>query len=216
MNRPHRSTCVCLWLLFVGALAQGGCAAKTERSFDPLEEARHRLVEAPGDASVHLELSELFLAQRDYLRARQYLSLAERGFSGGSAQNVDREQIFRVAILIAVRSQQYTEAIRRCTQRLEQGEDARVRGLLATLLETTGDEAGAARQLRLLALLHPDEPHRLLDLARFYERSAHPARMQLARELYQRYLSQAPKGAEAAQVRAALSIDQLEQTAARN
>ncbi len=193
-----------------------GCASLSKNQSDPQAEARQRLAEAPADTETHIALSEFFLQQRDYLRARQYLSLAERGIGGVAPAPLDAERVFRLAILIAVRSQQYSDAILRCKQRLEHVQDPHVRVLLARLLETTGDEAGAAQQLRLLTQLYPNEPERLLELARFYEHSTLLDRRRLSRELFRRYLEVAPQGAEATQVKAALILDQLEQKAARN
>lgn len=198
-------------LLFAAAIEQGGCAARSVGPADPLTEARHRLVENPADPRTQLLLSELYLQQRDYLRARQYLQLAERGLQLERPPELALDRVFRLAITIAVRSQQYSEAIRRCHSRLEQREEASVRALLASLLEATGDEPGAEKNLRLLIEQEPSEPQRLVELARFYERSRIVDRRRLSRELYERYLERAPAGTEAPQARAALVLDDLEQ-----
>lgn len=204
-----------LFLTFalLASLAPCGCAPRTIAPADPLTEARQRLAESPASVHTQLELSELYLQQRDYLRARQYLQVAERELVRQPAREIDLDGLSRLAIMIAVRSQQYSEAIRRCLQRLERTEDAQTRSLLASLLEATGDEWGAERNLRLLALQYPEQPGRLVSLARFYERSTFPERRRLSRELYQRYLDAAPGGDEAAQVRAALTLDRFEQRA---
>lgn len=197
--------------LLVAAALAAGCAQKEPRDADPLSAAQRRLLSAPGDLDTHLELSAAFLRQGDYMRARQYLSVAQHGLAVQPGARADSERLFRLAIVIAVRSQQYAEAIRRCTQRLEEGEDAAVRGLLALLLEAVGDEEGAVRQLRLQIALHPQEPQRLVELAQLYERSPQLERRRLAHELYRRYLEVAPSGPQAALARAALALDQLEQ-----
>jgi len=197
-------------LLAIAAVALGGCATSAVRAPDPLDEAQRRLLRNPSDVGTQVELSELFLQQRDYLRARQYLSLAEQGMAGRATPGLDSGRVFRLAIVIAVRSQQYSEAVRYCTQKLEEAEDSDIRSLLATLLETAGEPEEAARQLQLLLVLHADQPRRLIDLARFYERSTHLERRRLSRELYQRYLEAAPQGADSARVRAALTLDQIE------
>lgn len=216
MNKLNQAA-ACALLTVTAALSQG-CAARPVAAPDPLSEARQRLVQQPADPRTQLELSELYLQQRDYLRARQYLQVAERSLQVQPAPGprIDPEQIFRLGITIAVRSQQYSEAIRRCLERLEQNEDAATRALLATLFEATGDERGAERNLRLLTKQHPDEPHRLMELARFYERSSISERHRLSRDLYRRYLTSAPTGDEAPQARAALALDDLEQRASRD
>lgn len=230
MIRPERPRAVVLALALALA-GLGGCAASPAVAPDGLPDALHgalrHLISNPDDVKAQLDLSEMFLRQRDYLRARQYLALAERsqaerappGRGTGpeleSEPEIESERMFRLAIVIAVRSQQYQTAVHYCTQRLEKAENAAVRGLLAAVLEAAGDEAGAARQLRLLCALHPDEPRRLYDLARFYERSTHLDRRRLARELYRRYLDTAPAGPDADLARTALSLDQLEQRAAK-
>jgi tetratricopeptide (TPR) repeat protein len=188
------------------ALCSGGCATTTPPPpADPLLAARQRLVADPGDVRTLLDLAELYMHSGDYLRARQYLTLAERLGARALPAGVDGNRVFRLGILIAVQGHQYTDAIRRCQQHLGRAaEDAKVRGLLASLLEATGDELGAERQWRMLILLHPEEGHYLLELARFYGRTSRADRQLLARRLYARYLEVAPQGNEAAQARAAI------------
>lgn len=206
-------------LMITALLAASGCATVPKPAPDPLTAARERLLQSPGDAKTLIELSELYFLSRDYLRARQYLSLAEqvtaRGLPPGDSavHGVDVEKMFQLGLLIAVRSEQYSIAIQRCQQRLERRPaDARVRSLLAGLLESIGDELAAEKQLRLLLLLHPDEAVYLVDLARFYERSSRADKKQQAHRLYHRYLDAAPQGALAPQVRAALLAQQIEET----
>src|SRR4051812_43115030 len=106
-------------LTAIAAVGLCGCAKSAVREPDPLYEAQRRLLGNPSDVRTQVQLSELFLQQRDYLRARQYLSLAEQGMAARATPGLDGERVFRLAIVIAVRSQQYSEAARYCTQQLE-------------------------------------------------------------------------------------------------
>lgn len=194
------------------ALLVGGCAGVQRAPVDaPLELAKQHLLDAPHDVRNHLELAALYMARHDYLRAQQYLSLVETAAGAWSALGIDPERVFRMGILIAVRSQQYGDAVRRSRQRLELGEERGVRELLAALLEAQGEDQEAEAQRRLLVLQYPAEPQLLLDLARFYERSARADRQLYARELYERYLSMQPEGPEATAVRMALRTAELKE-----
>lgn len=197
----------CLVLLLVS-----GCATLPQGTVDaPLELAKQRLLDAPQDVRNHLELATLYMARHDYLRAQQYISLVENAAGAWSALGIEPEHVFRLGILIAVRSQQYSEAVRRSRQRLELSEERRVRELLAALLEALGDEKEAESQRRLLMLQYPAEPQYLVELARFYERGGRPDRSRRARELYERYLSLQPEGPEATAVRMALRTAALQE-----
>lgn len=203
-------------LLLSSLLCASGCVSAPQPAPDPLTAARERLLQAPGDARTLVELAELYFLSRDYLRARQYLSLAEqvsaRAPAAGPGAAVDREKVFQLGLLIAVHGEQYSVAIKRCQERLEQRPaDSRVRSLLASLLEALGDELAAEKQLRLLLLLHPDQAAFLVDLARFYERGARADKKEQAHRLYHRYLDVAPQGALAPQVRAALLAQQVDE-----
>ena len=201
-----------LRLAMVFVLLLGGCAGVQPVPVDmPLELAKQRLLDAPHDVRNHLELATLYMARHDYLRAQQYISLVENAAGAWSALHIEPEHVFRLGILIAVRSQQYSEAVRRSRQRLELGEERGVRQLLAALLEALGDEKEAEAQRRLLVLQYPAEPQHLIELARFYERSVRPDRTQRARQLYERYLSLRPEGTEATAVRMALRTAELQE-----
>lgn len=208
------------WLSMVilsGALlAEGGCATKPPVIVDPmLTTARQALVKNPGDLRPQLALAELYFQRHDYLRATQYLSLVEGQSARYRSEGIDAERVFQLGVLIAVHGQHYSQAIRRCQARLEQVmEDSRTRSLLASLLEAIGDELAAERQWRLMVALQPKEPGHLLSLARFYLRTERIDRNQLAQRLYSRYLELEPEGPEAARVKAALRIQQLDETLA--
>jgi tetratricopeptide (TPR) repeat protein len=172
------------------------CARAPQRPPD-LEAAYRRLEAQPQQGEGYLELARLYLLREDYLRARQYLALAE----ARPVKDKDRQALSQLALVIAVRSGQYDEAIRLCRQRLEQKEEPEVRRLLAALLEGVSRFPESERERQLLVAALPHDPHPLIELARFYERWSRPER---AVALYQRYLQAAPQGAEADRARAAL------------
>lgn len=211
MNRGRWAKVVVL----VGALmVQAGCASKPAVVVDPaLAAARQRLVKNPGEPAPQLELAELYLKRHDYLRASQYLNLVEEQAPARQrAAGIGEERLFHLGVLIAVGSQHYSQAIRRCQARLEQViGDAATRRLLASLLEGVGDEAGAERQWRLLVALQPAEAQHLLELGRFYLRTDRVDRSQLAQRQFARYLELAPDGPEASRVKTALRIQQLDE-----
>ena len=124
---------------------------------------------------------------------------------------IDANKVSRLSIAVAVRSQQYSEAIRRCRQRLEIEDEPEVRELYAALLEALGEEGEAERQRQLAIRHHPDNAWLLVELARFYERTSRPDKSQRARALYERYLVLNPEGEGALRVRKALRAAQLEE-----
>jgi tetratricopeptide (TPR) repeat protein len=197
-------------MLLCGSLV--GCAGQMQTWADePLEAAKQQLLDAPHDVRTYLRLAELYAQRRDYLRAQQYVSLVESAAGSWSAIGIDAEKVFRLSISVAVRSQQYAEAVRRCKQRLEIEDEPEVRELYAALLEALGDEAEAERQRRLLILQHPEDPRLLIEAARFYERTSRADKRQRARALYDRYLTIRPDGEGAAKVRQALRSAQLQE-----
>lgn len=212
MKTPLRIT---LSILLCASLS--GCAASPKVwTEDPLEQAKQRLLDSPQDPRSHLRLAELYMQRHDYLRAQQYLSLVDNAAGAWSAVGIEAEEVFRLAITAAVRSQQFGDAVRRCRQRLELGEESGVRELLAALLEALGEEREAERQRRLLILHHPGEPRHLVELARFYERGSRADRGRRARELYEQYVALRPEGPEAGRIRQALRAAQLEEELARS
>lgn len=194
-----------------------GCASSTRLwTEDPLEQAKQRLLDNPRDVRNHLALAELYAQRHDYLRAQQYLSLVDNGAGAWSALGIDPDKIFRLAVTVAVRSQQYSDAVRRCRQRLELGEDRGVRELYATLLEALGEESAAERQHRLLILNHPEDARQLVEIARFLERGSRADKLRRAREYYERYLALRPEGPEAPAVRQALRTVAFEEDLAEH
>lgn len=192
-------------LLFLCTLAGPGCAARPERPTE-LAAALRRVEKNPADGEAYLELSRYYFRQRDYLRARQYLSVAERH------PQKDPEALFRLGVLVTVRAGQYDDALVRCERYLERKEDPYVRILLATILESAGDVHGAEVQRQLVLADRPGDLHQLMELGRFYQRTGRPAS---AGEIYRRYLSTAPQGDEAPQARAALRAHELSESLPR-
>lgn len=206
------SSCIrALWALVL-CVAFTGCASRMHTWADePLEQAKQRLLDAPQDIRNHLHLAEMYAQRQDYLRAQQYLSLVETAAGSWSAVGIDADKVSRMSIAIAVRSQQYSEAIRRCRQRLEIEDEPEVRELYAALLEALGEEKEAERQRQLSIRHHPEDARLLVGLARFYERTSRPDKSLRARTLYERYLVLSPEGPDATKVRKALRAAQLEE-----
>lgn len=181
-------------------LCQWGCATVPKRPPD-LEAGFARMQAAPEQAEGYLMLSRAYLKRGDLLRARQYLTLAER-----HASEAERESgaIFQLGVVIAVRSGQHEEAITRCRDALAAREDLRVRRLLAALLEGHGRLEEAEAQWRRLLADRPEDLHLLIEAARFYTRAGRPDSEARAAALYGRYLKEAPQGPDAERARAAL------------
>lgn len=190
-------------LLVVVVLVAAGCHGAPKPKPDPVAQALQRLVETPRSGPVYLELVKLSLDRQDYLRAAQYLTLAEQS----PLAQQQPEVLFRLGLTIAVRSQNFSSAIRRCQEQLQRHESLPTRRLLAALFEVRGDLRQAERQHLLILQLHPSAIAQLAEAARFYERSDLPERLLRARTFYERYLAVQPEGADSAQVRAALLIN---------
>src|SRR5262245_21885914 len=132
-------------------LLLSGCLTKPATTPSVVDQAFARMQQDPGNATPLLELVQGFLAERDYLRARQYLGLLE---NHPSAEK-HRDEIFRLSVLIAVRAKQYRDAISRCEQRLRDREELAVRVLLASLWEALIDMRAAERERQLILIQHP-------------------------------------------------------------
>lgn len=187
----------------VVALLGVGCHSNAVIKSDPVAQARQRLAASPHDPDVYLDLVKLSIGNEDYLRAAQYLSLAERA----DVSPERAEELFRLGLRIAVKSKNYGDAIQRCQERLRQKEDLSLRRLLAALFEAHGDMREAERQHQLILQIHPSAVEHMVQVARFYERSTMPDKLAQARALYESYLAKAPQGSEAPQVRTALQIN---------
>ena len=215
---PHR-----LLTLFLSCAGIVGCAASApQRAPTQLELLNSRLVQNPRDVQLNMELSEYHLQAQDYLRAQQYFNAAEqhlnrqRPDAAGRIASADlRGDLMMLGIRIAVRSQQYYEAVRRCQLLLDRREDVNIRHMMALMYEAIGDEFAAARQHRLLVALHSDVPAQHLAAAHFYERSRLPDRERLAAEHYSRYLSVRPDGPDADAARVALAAARLDRADAK-
>lgn len=207
MNAPQirKRTSRAVWARSCGALlclavSIGGCAVIRPLVPTPAEQAFQRMAQEPANLSPLLDLVRHYIEQRDYLRARQYLTLCEHHTSARMAA----AEIFRLNVSISVRSQNYGEAIDRCEQYLRENNDLPVRVLLATLLEVTGNRPAAERQRQLVLVHFPGATEQVVELARFFERAHNPDAAKRARRAYQQYLRQQPGGPHAEQARAAL------------
>ena len=113
----------------ISVLPAAGCAGARVASRHPpeLEAAYQRMEREPNSSEPYLEIARHYFRRGDYLRARQYLTLAE----GHPIK--DRDGAFRLSVLIFVRAGQYDEAVARCRRQLEAREDPHVRLLLASI-----------------------------------------------------------------------------------
>lgn len=189
---PRLLVCSLMWL--------AACVTRPPEQPSHVEQALARLVQNPQDPRPLLELAQSFAREGDMLRARQYLRVAGR--HPNSAQY--RDDIFRQSLLVAVRSNQYREAIDLGEQRLAEQEDRPVRVLLANLHEALGELRAAERERQLVLLHNPRATESWIDLARFYERSALPQARDKARRAYSQCLRLSPTGHIAERARAAL------------
>ncbi len=187
-------------LLTVAVGWAAGCATRPQTPAGVVEQTFQKLKQDPNNLRPLIELAQVFISERDFLRARQYLAIAEQHPSGEQY----RDELFKLAMVIAVRSQQYRDAIARCEQRLRDKEELGVRVLLANLWEALPDLRAAERERQLVLIHHPEAHEQWVELARFYERSFLPSARDLAKRSYERYLKLAPDGKVAAQARAAL------------
>lgn len=177
-----------------------GCTRQQLHTPSPLELVLKRMEGAPGDVTPLLDLVAQYMAEGDYLRARQYIAIADKHVGARAAT----ARIFQLAVSVAVRSQNFNDAIDRCEAYLSEHRDLNARRLLATLFEATGSPIAAERQRKLILLYHPEASDQLVELARFYERSQLPDALQRAQSSYRRYLAESPNGLLSDQVRAAL------------
>lgn len=188
-------------------LLASGCRAELAGSVsDPFDLARERLAKTPHDAELHLTLARIAMIRGDWLRAAQYHALVEHGPLAAKRP----EEVFRLGLEIAIRSRSWSEAIRRCQDRLQQAEDLNTRSMLALLHEAAGEPRAAERQHQLIVRLHPDAVAPLIDAARFYERAEIPGHLEQALSFYQRFLARAEEGPDAAAARAALEINRYD------
>jgi tetratricopeptide (TPR) repeat protein len=194
----------------LAALPAAGCAGAAQSQRPPeLEAAYQRMEREPNRSEPYLELARIYFRRGDYLRARQYLTLAE----GHPIK--DQDGAFRLAVMISVRAGQFDEAIGRCRRQLEAREDAHVRLLLASIFEATGRWSDAELERKLVLSAWPDDPHQIIEMARFYQRSTRPDSAERAAELYRRYLASMPAGPDAPQARAALQAISFNESASR-
>lgn len=211
-----RLRAACLGCSLSLGLSLGGCALSPHGSLppSPYQQLQNQLDRDPKNPRILLALAEAYMREGDSLRAQQYQRVAERIVLNGPqpdglswpAQLVDYTQ--RLGLRIAVRDQQYSEAIRRCRMLLEESESVEMRQLLAVLLEALGEETAAERERQLLLSLYPGEPRFLFELGRMCRRSQDPARHARGKDYFERYLVAAPDGPQASSARAILAAYQ--------
>lgn len=210
MRRRLGTGRLALLCVLAAGLGAGGCATPKAAQHPPeLEGAYRRMEREPDRGEPYLEIARHYLHRSDYLRARQYLALGEQ------RPVKDRDGAFRLGVLISVRAGQYDEAVARCRRQLEAQEDPHVRLLLASIYEGTGKWTEAELERRLVLAAWPDDPHQIIEMARFYQRSSRPDGTERAAELYRRYLEAAPAGPDAPQARAALQAISFNESASR-
>lgn len=185
--------------LFTSLLLLAGCAApqreqagepKPVKDVSPLEQ---QFAAHPDDAKVNLELGDRAFAVGDWLRAEQYYQRAE-------ALGTPQAQVVSRLIKVLVMARRYDEALERCKRRLSKTpEDRATRLVQAAILEALERPREAEHELNVLVHTKPDDPNPYLALGKLYRDSYNDAVR--AREMFEKYLSLAPKGEESDAVR---------------
>ena len=182
-----------------------GCAAPQREVSEPkpvtdVSPLERQFAAHPEDAKVNLELGDRAAAVGDWLRGEQYYQRAE-------ALGTPEAQVVPRLVKVLVMARRYDEALERCKRRLAKTpEDRATRLVQAAILEALERPREAERELNVLVHTKPDDPNPYLALGKLYRDSYNDAAR--AREMFQKYLSLAPKGEEADAVRY-----QLEETA---
>lgn len=199
-------------VLLIGGTLAAGCTPPRPLRLSALDELHLRFAKNPDDIDAQLALAQAYADQQSFLKARQYLQITDRALalraprSENQTEASQRERAFRLALRVAVRAQQFDDAIRRCEKRLTEHEDLPLRHVLSTLYESTGDEEHAERQRRFAVFLHPKEPGPLADLGFFYLEHSHRSdRTERARAALESSLALAPDGPDSEKIRIALA-----------
>jgi tetratricopeptide (TPR) repeat protein len=174
--------------LLVGCAAPQKPAAEPKMAKDvtPLEK---QFAEKPDDPKVNLELGDRAQAGGDWLRAEQYYARAE-------ALGLPEAEIVPRILKVLVLGRRYDEALERCHRRLQKApEDRATRLVEAAILEALERPHEAERELNVLVRTKPEDPNPYLALGKLYRDSYNDAPR--AREMFEKYLTLHPKGADA-------------------
>lgn len=199
-------------MLLCGLLSQG-CAAAPHAPLTAIDELHRRLEQDASNVQLYLELSDHYLQNQEYLRAKQYLVLGERVFRMTQTPQQNRsaieQRLFRLGVTVAIHSQQYSDAISRCESQLRKRDDQPTRELLAALYIAIGDNKAGELHRRILVEQSPSEKRYILALAKFYDSSEDPDKRARAPELFERYLQLESDVDSASAVRAHLLARKL-------
>ena len=165
-------------------------APRPPKDVSPLEA---RLGRNPDDLAVNLALGDGAVAVGDYLRAEQYFRRAE-------ALGATPAEIVPRIVKSLVLARRYDEALERCRARLEaEPQDRPTRMVEAAILEALDRPKEAEHELDVLVRTRPRDPHPYLALGKLYRDSYHDGAR--AKQMFEKFLSLAPKGHEADAIR---------------
>jgi tetratricopeptide (TPR) repeat protein len=160
------------------------------KDVSPLE---RQLGDNPDDMQVNLSLGDHATAVGDYLRAEQYFRRAQ-------ALGAPPRQIVPRILRALVLARRYDEALELCRHRLAaEPQDRPTRLVEAAILEALDRPKDAERELDVLVKTRPEDPHPYLALGKLYRDSYHDGAR--AKQMFEKFLSLAPKGHEADAVR---------------
>ena len=199
------SCCVCTFLLCICTILMCTCttaprpaayAPQPPKDVSPLE---RKLGDNPDDMPVNLTLGDRAAAVGDYLRAEQYYRRAQ-ALGAKPAEIVPR--ILKALVL----ARRYDEALALCRDRLEaEPQDRPTRLVAAAILEALERPVEAERELDVLVKTRPEDPHPYLALGKLYRDSYHDRTR--AKQMFEKFLSLAPKSSEADAIRYELEED---------
>ena len=171
-------------------------APKPPKDVSPLE---RKLGDNPDDLQVNLTLGDRASAGGDYLRAEQYFRRAQ-------ALGAKPGEIVPRILKALVMASRYDEALALCRDRLEaEPQDRATRLVEAAILEALERPKEAEHELGVLVKTRPEDPHPYLALGKLYRDSYHDGAR--AKEMFEKFLSLAPKGHEADAIRYQLEED---------
>jgi tetratricopeptide (TPR) repeat protein len=156
----------------------------------PLEK---KFADNPNDPELNLEFGQRAESVGDLIRAEQYYLRAE-------ALGIKAERVLPRILHVLVGAQRYIEALERCQKRLALVPgDRPTRFVEAALFVALEQPAKGERDLLALQRDAPDDPQAYLALGRLYRDAMHDSPR--ARAMFEKYLTLAPEGEDAAAVR---------------